>query len=69
MAYGKPIFQEMKRVPDALREIGIRPVFVPRQDGYREHYAFIDDSGAEIYVCSHLDQLVTEGDKRIRNSQ
>ncbi|MBT4166100.1 hypothetical protein HOE04_03620 [archaeon] len=66
---GKFRYEEMKNAPEALRELGIKPVFVPRQDGYREHYAFLGiESDSEVYSCGDLMQLVGEGERRISES-
>ena len=33
-----------------LRQLSLRAVVVPAQDGYRPHYALIDSSGGEDYA-------------------
>ena len=59
-------FEQIINAPPKLLEMGLRPVYVPRQDGYREHYAFLDKDDSEIFCCSDLQGLVEEGNKRMQ---
>lgn len=62
--YGDFEYKEIKNVPVFLKDLGIKPVFVPRQDGYLEHYAFLDEKGAEVFVCNNMVQLTEEAEER-----
>lgn len=68
MSYGKFHYEEIKNAPTYLKDLGIKPVFVPRQDGYREHYAFLDNNEATVYACSELSDLVKEGEEIFKKS-
>ncbi len=65
--YGDFEYHEIKNAPAFLKDLGIKPVFAPRQDGYLEHYAFLDKEGAEVFACGDLVQLVEEAKKRKRS--
>ena len=64
MNYGDFEYREIKGAPKFLKKLGIKPVFIPRQDGYLEHYAFLDQEGAEVFACGDLVQLAEEANKR-----
>lgn len=52
------ITKTLRGAPEYLKELNLRPVFAPRQDGYREHYAFLDKDNCEVFSCSNLEGLV-----------
>ncbi len=64
MAYGVYNYKEIEGAPEYLKELKIRAVFSPRQDGSLEHYAFLNEGGFEVYSCGDLEQLVKEAEKR-----
>ena len=68
MTYEKFHYEEVKGAPEYLRELGIKPVFIPRQDGYLKHYAFLDKNESEVFACGELNQLVKEADRRLKKS-
>ena len=57
----------MKTYPKKLDGFGLTPVFVPRQEGYLEHYALLSKDGSESVVCGDLDSLVEVAEDRIKN--
>jgi len=53
MSYGQFRYTELQNVPPFLKEeLGLRAVHVPRQDGYREHYALLDGEESAVFECS-----------------
>jgi len=59
-------YEEIKKAPEYLRELGLKPVFVPTQDGCNSYYAFLDvKDNSEVFVCRDLGQLVEEAEKRV----
>jgi hypothetical protein len=69
MAYGEYTYQKMKNYPKELDEMGITPVFFPRQDGLLEHYALLDKDEEKIFSSFDLSDLVTEADKMIKDNK
>jgi len=66
MAYGQFHYQEIKRAPEFLNDLGLKPVFIPRQDGCIEYYAFLNiKEDSEVFCCENLGQLVKEAEKRL----
>lgn len=58
-------FTELKNAPAFLKDLGLRAVYVPRQDGWHEHYAFFDaESNEEMFSCNTIDGLVDEAGER-----
>jgi len=35
-------YQEMKKTPEFLKDLKVKAVYAPRQDGWHEHYALLD---------------------------
>ena len=65
MSYGEFSYQELKNAPEYLKALGLKAVYVPRQDGTLEHYAFLSlKDGSEMFVCGNLDDLVDEGKEK-----
>ncbi|MBT3404693.1 hypothetical protein HN832_02830 [archaeon] len=65
MDYREFEYEKLLGAPDFVRDdLGLQPVFIPRQDGSMEHYAFLDQDDSEVFNCSGLRQLVEEAERR-----
>ena len=69
MAYREYRFQKLKGYPKELDNLGLTPVYFPRQDGLIEHYALLDAKESEIFCTGDLISLVKEADKRIQQDK
>ena len=53
-------YKEIERARKYLSGLGLRAVYVPRQDGWREHFALLDDEDFPVYAVNSALHLVKE---------
>ena len=69
MGYGEYDYSILKNYPKELDDIGLTPIHVPKQDGYKEHYALLDNDKSEVFCTNSLSSLVNEADERIQKNK
>ncbi len=58
-------YREIKGAPAYLGELGLKAIYVPRQDGWRAHVALWDvASESEVFATNTLESLAREAESR-----